>query len=402
MPPARSSFLDKVLGRLRRLDAEGLQTVVERLAREHSFLETLFNTIEDGVLVVGVNGRVRYANAAAGRLLGLAPGEIEDAAVQELLPAVEWERVRALDRAGGRPVLRQEFEVGQPRRRYLRLFAAPVDGEAAGAAGVALIMHDATEARQRTNEAIESERGQALTLLAASVAHEIGNPLNALSIHLQLMERELKKLDAAVSGRGGSPAVATGLDRVRGYLGTARGEIARLDYIITQFLTALRPVPPRLAPADLNRVVRETVQLLRPELDNRGLTVEEHLAATLPPAPLDTAQIKQALVNLVKNALQAMTQGGTLTLETGTTGDGVWVAVADTGHGMPAETLQRIFEPFYTTKRKGSGLGLMIVQRIVRAHRGRLEVQSHEGQGTRFRLWLPLPPQLPNGTPAHG
>ncbi|MFN0066398.1 MAG: PAS domain-containing protein, partial [Limisphaerales bacterium] len=173
MPRTRTNFVDKVLGRLGRLDAGGLQTVVERLAREHGFLETLFNTIEDGVLVVGTNGRVRYANAAVARLLGLPPGDVEDAAVQDLLPAVDWERVLALDRAGGRQVLRQEFEVGEPRRRYLRLFAAPVDGDAPDGSGVALIMHDATEARQRTHEAIESERVQALTLLAASVAHEI-------------------------------------------------------------------------------------------------------------------------------------------------------------------------------------------------------------------------------------
>src|SRR6266540_4241995 len=156
MPAAKSSFLDKVLGRIGRLDKEGLQTIVQRLARERSFLETLFNTIEDGVLVA--------------------------------------------DKTGGLRITRHELEVAFPRPRFISLYAAPLDGEAVGSSGVAMILHDATEARQKAHDAIESERIQALTLLAASVAHEIGNPLNALHIHLQLMERELKKLNRAAGG----------------------------------------------------------------------------------------------------------------------------------------------------------------------------------------------------------
>jgi signal transduction histidine kinase len=137
-------------------------------------------------------------------------------------------------------------------------------------------------------------------------------------------------------------------------------------------------------------VVRETIQLLRPEIENRGIVIKEKLAPQLPSAPLDPAQIKQVLVNLIKNAIQAMTRGGTLTVQTDPGADGVVLTVADTGGGIPEEQLNRIFEPFYTTKKKGSGLGLMIVQRIVREHNGRIELESHVGQGTVFRIWLPL------------
>ena len=402
MPAPKSSFFDKVIGRINRLDTEGLQTVVQRLARERNFLETLFNTIEDGVLVVDENGRVLYFNQAVTRLIGLQ-SEGEGRSITDFLPELDWENISKADAAGDR-VARLEFEVHYPRQRFLRLYAAPLDGKAIGSSGVALILHDATEARQKTFEAIESERLQALTLLAASVAHEIGNPLNALHIHLQLMERSLKKLkDEGQTDKKGifrsDLAWRETIPKLDQYLEVCKGEIARLDYIITQFLQAIRPAPLQLKLASLNDVVDKTLELLRPELENRGLTVKNRPARQLAATPIDATQMQQVLVNLIKNAMQAMSRGGTLTLQTGEASDGVWVSVADAGGGIPQEQIARIFEPFYTTKKKGTGLGLMIVQRIVRAHGGKIEVESRVGKGTTFRIWLPSHERRPRLLP---
>ena len=391
MPSTKSSFIEKVLGRIDVLNPENLQSFVERLARDRSFLETLFNTIEDGVLVADREGKVTYLNAAASQLTGFDEDAAMDQPVTRLLPELDWASLQAADHEGGRSVMRREFELDYPRKRFIRLYAAPLDGEAKGSTGMALILHDATEAREQTHEAIESERIQALTLLAASVAHELGNPLNALSIHLQLMDREIRKLgQPSAAGEAGDPDEVSDIAaKLENYISVAKGEVNRLDYIVTQFLQAIRPSKPKLKKNSLNDTVEETIELLRPEFDNRGQAIKLEFAKSLPLAVFDAAQIKQSLINLMKNSMHAMSTGGELVIKTGEAGGGVWVSLTDTGGGIPQEQIKRIFEPYYTTKEKGSGLGLMIVQRIVRDHDGRLELMSHGGKGTTFRIWLP-------------
>jgi signal transduction histidine kinase len=192
------------------------------------------------------------------------------------------------------------------------------------------------------------------------------------------MERELKSLPREKA------------ERLHEDLRVAREEIARLDRIINQFLRAVRPTKPDLQRASVNDIVAEALTLLEREIRDRDILVEQELGRDLPQSLVDRAQLKQAFYNLIKNALQAMRAGGILRVRTEATDTHIVVSFIDTGHGIAAEQIGRIFEPYYTTKEEGSGLGLMIVQRIVREHGGTLEVESDVGHGTTVRVKLPI------------
>ncbi len=375
----KATFLDRLIERIDRIDPQSLQSFVLKLSREKGFLETLFNTIQEGIIVTDADSRIRYLNAAAGELLGLdlerAIGEPVAKAVRDL----DWEKIRSADKKEWSKVVVNEIEVFYPRHRFLSFYLVPVTADSRDdMTGLAVILRDVTELRQRTETVIESEKLSALTLLAAGVAHEIGNPLNSLNIHLQLIERELKKLPAGQA------------KRLREDLRVARDEITRLDGIISQFLRAVRPTTPDLKRIAINDVVAETLALLRNEVANRDVLVEREFGKNLPATSLDAAQMKQAFFNIVKNALEAMRAGGILRVRTAADDSHLIVSFIDTGAGIAPEQVGRLFEPYQTTKIKGSGLGLMIVQRIVREHGGTIEIESSVGRGTTFRLRLPI------------
>jgi len=362
-----------------RVDPQSLQGVVLKLAREKGFLETLFNTIQEGIIVTDADGRITYLNAAAGQLLGIDPGQAVREPLSRYLRDLDWQKIWSADKDEWRKVSTHELEVFYPQQRFLSFYIVPVvDEEDAVVTGMAIILRDVTESRQRAESALESEKLSAITLLAAGVAHEIGNPLNSLNIHLQLMERELKKL-ATPQGT-----------RLRENLRVARDEIARLDQIINQFLSAIRPTRPEFQPVTVNEVVTDTLALMAHEIADRDILVERELAENLPRILLDRAQLKQAFYNVIRNALQAMRSGGILRIRTEADESTVTVSFIDSGVGIVPEQIGRLFEPYFTTKEKGTGLGLMIVQRIVREHGGTIEIESDPGRGTVFRIKLPI------------
>ncbi len=383
MPGKKNSSLDRVLGRVEALDSVNLANLVQRLARERGLFEDIFNTLQEGVLLITTDGRIDYANAAAQNLIGLDDDDLAGQTLWRLAPGLRPSLEPALGGEAGAamPVVAREFALTYPEPRTVRLYMVPFHGD--GRAAVrrfAVILTDITREKQSTEARIESERTSSILLLAAGVAHELGNPLNSLTIHLQLIERRLKKLKSA-RDRDAAPLAES--------ISICQAEVRRLDGIITNFLEAIRPRPPDLVETRLQEVLAEVLRFQQEELADRGVTVEAETSDELPPIMADRNQLKQVFFNLMKNAMEAMAPGGTLRIRSHADDANIYLLFGDTGAGIKPDDLVRLFQPYHTTKPGGHGLGLMIVQRIMREHGGQIGIESKENVGTLVTLQFP-------------
>jgi signal transduction histidine kinase len=222
----------------------------------------------------------------------------------------------------------------------------------------------------------------------AGVAHEVKNPLNAMTIHLELLKQKLTTARQLVTVGGNDSG--NGTPDVTKHVDVIGSEIQRLDQVVNGFLKFARPDELKLQPVQLAAVISDVSTTVAPEADRVKVTVKSECPRDLPEINADPSMLRQALLNLALNACQAMPQGGTLRMVCrAVSRKRVEVVVEDTGVGIPPEHLQRIFDLYFTTKEKGSGIGLSMVYRIVQLHDGEIEVQSTPGRGTRFRLVFP-------------
>jgi signal transduction histidine kinase len=263
--------------------------------------------------------------------------------------------------------------------------------------GSLIYIEDITEKRIKEAHLRRAESLASLTTLAAGVAHEIKNPLGSLSIHIQLIQKAMASnketyLTAHPSGKDGAGKDPSAyFDLLDKYLAVVNEEIDRLNRIVVDFLFAVRPMDINLRVGDINAFIGELIQFVWYEVEEAHIECVMELDETLPFVSFDERYMKQALLNLIKNAMAAMPSGGVLTIKTQVKDGEVCISVQDTGVGIPDENLSKIFEPYFTTKETGSGLGLTLVFKIIREHRGEISVKSKEGEGTCFTLTLPIP-----------
>ncbi len=346
----------------------------KRLARDLTRIETVFNAIRSAIIVADANGEIQFANSFAEDILGL--GETRPS-VFKLLPGME-ESVEEVAR-GDKTVLR-EFEISYPETRVLNAQVIPFNfgGEFDT---YALILNDITQDRRSTEERIESEKIASVLHLASGVAHELGNPLNSINIHLQLIKRRLAKLSDKIA--------PDALGNISESVEICASEVARLDGIIENFLKALRPMRPNMAECDPIKPLAETLKILNEEFVNRGVSVDINSENALPAVCADENLLKQLYFNILKNAMESMEQGGSVRIDASSDDDFVKISFADSGCGMSGDELSKIFQPYFTTKPDGHGLGMMIINSIVRAHGGHIDISSKVGVGTVVSVSIP-------------
>lgn len=373
-------FIQRALPKLSKLDFPQIQSLILDLAQENENLEVVLDSMTDGVLAADTENRVILCNKAAERLLPLTDGDVYDKLMWEVIADYDIAQFvhQSLERQES--VEDKEFSLPGPggNTRILAVSIMPLV-QAGKVQGNILHLQDISEKRWREARLRRAENLASLTTLTAGVAHEIKNPLGSIGIHIQLIQRMLKTQDNVSS------------QEVNSYLEVINEEVERLNKIVVDFLFAVRPMDMNPSESDLNSLLRDLIEFMQFELDQSGIEVSVVLDDHLPMILLDEKFIKQAVLNMVKNAMNAMESGGHLVLSTQVKGDEVMLRIIDDGVGMSPEVMGKIFEPYFTTKDFGSGIGLTLVYKIIKEHGGDITVVSQEGRGTTFTITFPIP-----------
>jgi len=374
-----SGFLDKIRERVNRLDSDILRELVLKFSDEQEFFQLILDSMMEGVLVVDEEELVQYANRTATIFLGKTLRQLLGRAVLDGLESPELYNLIKKALQDGERIRNREVSLIYPADRILNVHVFPLlrDG---GIYGNVVIFMDITREKEEEQRLRRAESMAALSNITAGIAHEIKNPLGALDIHLQLMELELEKDGDR--------------EKMQRYLGVVREEVGRLNGIVVHFLDAIRPLSITRVRTDVESVIRSAGELFAPGFRERGISFELDIAEMEDMPLLDPGLFRQVLVNLIKNAGEAISGNGVVKVVSRVDGDSLLVAVEDSGCGIEPERLHAICEPYNSSKPSGTGLGLTIVYRIIREHGGEVHVESQPGEGTRFAIQLPMKPQL--------
>jgi len=371
-----TDFYQRALKKIDKLNAEQRRELLVSTIKEINLLETVIDSIDVGILVYDVNNELVMVNKYVQRILPLNYNdrtEISTAIGDEKLFEFFKETLRNHDR-----VIDKEIDIFYNGRYMLLSVNVLPLVQNRRITGSLIYIEDITEKRKDESRLRRAENLASLTTLAAGVAHEIKNPLGSISIHLQLLQKTLAKNKYSDK-------------KTDKYVNVINEEIGRLNKIVVDFLYAVRPMNLELREGNINNLITQLMEFIDLEMKQSNIMCLLELDENVPKILMDERLLKQALLNLIKNAQAAMPDGGVFTIATNFAENEIRISVCDTGVGISKENLSKIFEPYFTTRETGTGLGLTQVYKIVREHKGEITVDSAPDQGTEVKIILPLP-----------
>lgn len=385
-----TEYAKRISQKITKLPQDQVKRLVESITEENESLCSIIESLNTGLLVCDKEWNLIQTNKAAAKLLPLKSWDNENWYEH---PERVWNIIDDQDiddfiiKTSSRQEVHGEaeftLESSGGTQKIIQINIQPLMQEKKFA-GIIIKAYDITEKRNQEVLFHRMENLARLTNLAASVAHEIKNPLGSISIHIQLVQK-------AVNAARNKDNVMPDEKFIEKHLDIVNEEIERLNKTIVDFLFAVRPVSANLESTQVNRLLTEYADFISPELEKKGMKILLDLADELPNVMIDPKLFKQVFINLAQNAIAAMKEGDSLTAGTSVKGDSIVVIIKDTGSGMDEETAARVFEPYFTTKTSGTGLGLTMVYKIIQEFNGSIEVKSMIGEGTEFAISLPVP-----------
>ena len=369
--PKRTDEIGAVSHRIDRLGRQ-IHDVREVFSALKDNLDQLMSTLQEGLVLFTQDGRIVLVSASAERFLGLPRSRMLGSTAKEVFNDSTRIGRLVLDAFAIRQdVPSHEFEIESGRRVQLSLDFISERGAPIGAL---LTVRDAESVRRLGNEIELSRRLAAIGRLTSGVAHEVKNPINAIVIHLEILRERIVQLDP----------------ESRRHMNIINSEIHRLDRVVKSLIDFSRPIELKLTSLDLRSVAAEVIALAAPEAQAEHVEIVQNLGAQPLPIRVDPDLMKQAILNVVLNGVQAMPDGGTLTLRAFASSQAAVLEIEDTGTGVSPEIRDKIFNLYFTTKQSGSGIGLALTFRALQLHNGAVELDSAPGKGATFRLLLPL------------
>ncbi len=369
---------------IEKIDLLGLRKMFHELEEEYADMMLIFDSLGEGIIAMNNKNKVLFYNKACCSLLGIPLSETnKNTAIEDIIKNKEildliYKMLKKNDR-----INQEDFIINKENQQCLNFSLQPLVNEYK-IVGNILIIKDATLEREAVSTEKHLGNVQAFRALTGELAHEIKNPLGSLSIHIQLLQQEIKELECSSLQR----------EDIALSLNTINDEIIRLNKIVTDFLDSMRPSKAVLHPVNFQKYLDKILDFVRPELESKNIKLECIHTDTSLIVSIDENIFRQAIINLLENSIAAIVEAnrddGKITISTSEKGGYLIFEIRDNGNGIPPENKNKIFEPYFTTKSYGSGLGLMIVYKAVKEHLGDIKVASMEGKGTAFSIILPI------------